>query len=333
MAYERSLYALVENEYEEIRRHNEEDLAGRRAAVYRAVPEIEQIDSEIQSAGLSIVALAVSGPANLDERIRELRDRQKMLLASRRTLLLENGFAEDELSMRYMCEHCQDTGVRVDKACECYQRRLVMKAFEKSNLSQQLRNQSFKTFDYSMYSKEPDPQTGLSPYENIQYIVKTCQDFILSFDRTDKNLLFWGEPGLGKTFLSTCVAKELIKKGYSVIYETTYQIVSLLEDYKFKRSADLSELKMQTDRLYDSDLLILDDLGAEFSTAYTNAALFDILNSRLIANKKTIINTNLNMQELTERYSDRVISRILGSYQALQFIGEDIRLKKSVNPY
>ena len=118
-----------------------------------------------------------------------------------------------------------------------------------------------------------------------------------------------------------------------MIYETTYQIVSLLEDYKFKRSPDLSELKMQTERLYESDLLILDDLGAEFSTVYTNAALFDILNSRLIANKKTIINTNLNMQELANRYSERVISRLMGSYQILQFIGEDLRLKTSVNAF
>ncbi len=333
MAYERSLYTLVENEYEEIRRHNEEDLAARRITVYRTVPEIERIDSEIQSAGLSIVSLAISNPANLQERIAALRDRQKALQIQRKSLLLANGFAEDELSMRYMCERCQDTGVHGDKACECYQRRLVMKAFEKSNLSQQLRNQSFKTFDYSLYSEEPDPQAGISPAENIDYIVKCCQDFIATFDRTEKNLLFWGAPGLGKTFLSTCIAKELIKKGYSVIYETTYQIVSLLEDYKFKRSGDMAELKMQTERLYDSDLLILDDLGAEFSTAYTNAALFDVLNSRLIANKKTIINTNLDMRELAERYSERVFSRILGSYQPLQFIGEDIRLQKSVNPF
>jgi len=333
MAYERSLYTLVEHEYAEIRRHNEEDLSARRSAVYRAIPQIEQIDNEIQSAGLSIVSLAIANPANIKTQIAELRAQQKDLHNRRKELLLANGFAEDELSMRYMCEKCQDTGVLGNTSCECYKRRLVMKAFEKSNLSQQLRNQSFKTFDYSVYSKEVDAETGISPYDNIEYIIRSCQDFIVNFDRTDKNLLFWGAPGLGKTFLSTCIAKELIKKGYSVIYETTYQIVSLLEDYKFKRASDLSELKLQTERLYDSDLLILDDLGAEFSTAYTNAALFDVLNSRLIANKKTIINTNLNMQELTERYSDRVISRILGSYQALQFIGEDIRLKKSVNPY
>lgn len=333
MAYERSLYQLVEAEYEELRRHNQEDLDARRRAVYLAVPEIEDIDREIQSAGLSIVSLAVSAPLDMQAKIVALRDHQKSLQIRRKALLLENGFAEDELSMRYMCEDCQDTGVRGDRSCECFKRRLVMKAFEKSNLSQQLRNQSFKTFDFSLYSNEPDAQYGIIPRVNMERIVEISKDFINSFERTDKNLLFWGESGLGKTFLSTCIAKELIKKGFSVIYETTYQIVSLLEDYKFKRGTDLAELKSQAERLYDCDLLILDDLGAEFSTAYTNAALFDILNSRLITNKKTIINTNLNMQELSDRYSERVISRIMGSYQALQFIGEDLRLKTSVNQF
>lgn len=333
MAYERALYFSVENEYEEIRRHNQADLEARRAAVYQAVPEIEAIDREIQSAGLSIIKLAVNAPADIQRRLEALREQQKSLQLRRKALLLENGFAADELSIRYMCEKCQDTGVQGDHPCECYRRRLVMKAFEKSNLSQQLRNQSFKTFDFSLYSQEIDPQYGISPYTAIQNIVKLCRDFIADFERTDKNLLFWGESGLGKTFLSTCIAKELIKQGYSVIYETTYQIVSLLEDYKFKRSEDIGALKAQSQRLYESDLLILDDLGAEFSTAYTNAALFDILNSRLIANKKTIINTNLSMKELADRYSERVISRIMGSYQILQFIGEDLRLKTSVNAF
>lgn len=333
MAYERALYFSVENEYEEIRRHNQADLEARRAAVYQAVPEIEAIDREIQSAGLSIIKLAVNAPADIQRRLEALREQQKSLQLRRKAHLLENGFAADELSIRYMCEKCQDTGVQGDHPCECYRRRLVMKAFEKSNLSQQLRNQSFKTFDFSLYSQEIDPQYGISPYTAIQNIVKLCRDFIADFERTDKNLLFWGESGLGKTFLSTCIAKELIKQGYSVIYETTYQIVSLLEDYKFKRSEDIGALKAQSQRLYESDLLILDDLGAEFSTAYTNAALFDILNSRLIANKKTIINTNLSMKELADRYSERVISRIMGSYQILQFIGEDLRLKTSVNAF
>ncbi len=328
MAFERNLYLTIQNEYEELRRHNQEDLEERRKAVYSAIPEIVDIDRAISSAGLSIISLAVANPADMKQKIQALREQQKNLQLKRKALLLENGFAEDELSLRYACEKCQDTGVYENRNCTCFERRLIMKTFEKSNLSQQLKNQSFKTFDLALFSMEIDPIWGISPYDNMKGILSVCRSFIDNFDRTEKNLLFWGDPGLGKTFLSTCIAKELIKKGHSVIYETTYQIVSLLEESKFRRTGDSEALKAQTQRLYDSDLLILDDLGAEFATQYTNAALFDILNSRLITGKKTILNTNLNLEKLSDRYSERLISRIMGSYVTLQFFGEDLRLRQ-----
>lgn len=331
MAYDRELYQQVAIEYEEIRRHDRQDLEERREKVFAAVPELEEIEDEIRSAGLKIIKLAVSEAGDRTARVYALRDRQKALLLRRKALLLEHGFAEDELSMRYLCDRCEDTGVFEDRDCECFKRRLIIKAFEKSNLSMQLRDQSFKTINMDLYPREPDERSGVSPYECMLNIVSICRQFVQLFDADNKNLLFWGEPGLGKTFLSTCIAKELIKNGHSVIYETAYKIFSMLEDFKFRRTNDIEKLRMQTQKLYECDLLILDDLGTEFATSYTNAALFDILNSRLIANKKTIINTNLNLEELAKKYSERVFSRIIGHYQALQFIGRDIRLQKSVN--
>lgn len=331
MAYDRELYQQVAIEYEEIRRHDRQDLEERREKVFAAVPELEEIEDEIRSAGLKIIKLAVSEAGDRTARVYALRDRQKALLLRRKALLLEHGFAEDELSMRYLCDRCEDTGVFEDRDCECFKRRLIIKAFEKSNLSMQLRDQSFKNINIDLYPREPDERSGVSPYECMLNIVSICRQFVQLFDADNKNLLFWGEPGLGKTFLSTCIAKELIKNGHSVIYETAYKIFSMLEDFKFRRTNDIEKLRMQTQKLYECDLLILDDLGTEFATSYTNAALFDILNSRLIANKKTIINTNLNLEELAKKYSERVFSRIIGHYQALQFIGRDIRLQKSVN--
>lgn len=331
MAYDRELYQQVAIEYEEIRRHDRLDLEERREKVFAMVPELESIEDEIRSAGLKIIKLAVSEAGDRTARVYALRDRQKALLLRRKALLLEHGFAEDELSMRYLCDRCEDTGVFEDRDCECFKRRLIIKAFEKSNLSMQLRDQSFKTINMDLYPREPDERSGVSPYECMLNIVSICRQFVQLFDADNKNLLFWGEPGLGKTFLSTCIAKELIKSGHSVIYETAYKIFSMLEDFKFRRTNDIEKLRTQTQKLYECDLLILDDLGTEFATSYTNAALFDILNSRLIANKKTIINTNLNLEELAKKYSERVFSRIIGHYQALQFIGRDIRLQKSVN--
>ena len=165
----------------------------------------------------------------------------------------------------------------------------------------------------------------------MKNILKTCEEFVKNFDKKDENLLFLGKPGLGKTFLSTCIAKELINKQYSVIYETAYKTVSMLEELKFKKAENEEKLKFKVDKLYSCDLLILDDLGSEFSTHYTTSALFDIINSRLISGKKTVINTNLSISELSEKYGERVVSRLYGHYQLLNFIGSDIRIDKSVN--
>lgn len=327
MAYDKELYAIVDAEYEELQRQNKQDLEERKLVVYSRIPEIEEIEDEIKTIGLKIVKLAISGE-NINYQVKLLRDKQKALLIKRKALLLENGFSDDELSMRFMCDKCKDTGIYNDRNCECFMRRLILKSFHSSNLSSQLRDQSFKTIDMNVYSKEIDEKYGVSPYEYMSNIIKISKNFVEQFDVENQNLLFWGEPGVGKTFLSTCIAKELIKKSKTVIYETTYKIFSMLEDYKFKRTENIERLRLDTEKLYQCDLLILDDLGTEFATSYTNAALFDILNSRLITNKRTIINTNLNMEELSKKYSDRVISRLAGHYLILQFIGDDIRLKK-----
>lgn len=330
MAYDTELYREIEAEYENIRRQNEADLKKRRERVFGNVPETLDLDNEIKMLGLKLYKIALSG-GDVRLQINDLRLRQKSLLSRRDALLVENGYAPDELSERFLCAKCHDTGTVGTSLCDCYKRKLILKAYEHSNLSSQVKNQSFKTFDISLYSDEPSEAYGISPKEHMNGILNTCLSFVANFEQTDKNLLFWGAPGLGKTFLSTCIAKELIKKGCSVIYETAYQTFSMLEELKFKRTEEPEKLKFKVDKLYTCDLLILDDLGSEFSTQYTNAALFDILNSRLISDKKTVINTNLSIAELERKYSERVASRILGHFQLLHFIGSDIRLEKSVN--
>lgn len=330
MAYDAELYRAIEEEYEGIRRQNEADLEARRARVFAQVPEAAEVDNEIKMLGLKLYKIALSGDA-VEEQVRALRENQKRLLSKRHALLIENGYAPDELSERFCCDKCHDTGAIGTSVCECYKRKLVKKAYEQSNLSSQLKDQSFETFDLSLYSDEVNEHWPISPRVHMKGILNTCKHYVENFDETAQNLLFWGAPGLGKTFLSTCIAKELIQKGHSVIYETAYQTFSMLEELKFKRTEDYERLKFKVDKLYTCDLLILDDLGSEFSTQYTNAALFDILNSRLVSGKKTVINTNLSLPEFETKYSERVASRILGHYLMLRFIGNDIRLEKSVN--
>ena len=328
MAFDLDIYRAVEEEYVEIRAENERDLAARRARVFETVPKIESIDDEIKSLGLKLYKIALEG-GDVQEKIAQLRTSQKALLAERDTLLLENGFAKDELSARFRCAACRDTGTVGTENCVCYKRKLILKAYEQSNLSNMAEEQDFAGFDLNLYASEPDPTYGIAPRTHMASILEKCKAFVSCFDKEKKSLLFWGAPGLGKTFLSTCIAKDLIQQGYSVIYETAYHTFSMLEDLKFGKTEDLQQLKFKTDKLYSCDLLILDDLGSEFITQYTTSALFDLINSRLIQGKKTLISTNLSMAELAQKYTERVASRIFGHYQLLQFIGTDIRFERS----
>ena len=330
MAYDKELLQEIEIEYETQRMKNEQDLKRRQNAVFAQVPELEAIDSEIKSLGLKLYKIALSGD-DVKEQIESLRNGQKALLEKKKALLLANGYPEDELSERFLCSDCHDTGAIGTKSCDCFKRKLVEKAYEQSNLSAQLTRQSFDTFDMSLYSEEVDSYYGISPKKHMEGILASCRNFVQNFGESCENLLFWGEPGLGKTFLSTCIAKELIAKQYSVIYETAYKTFSMLEELKFKRSDNEEKLKFKVEKLYSCDLLILDDLGSEFTTQYTTASLFDIINSRLITGKKTLINTNLSMTELEEKYGERVVSRLFGHFKVLQFIGSDIRIDNSVN--
>ncbi len=330
MAFDTDLLNEIEAEYEAIRQNNAIDLENRKRQVFSKVPRLEEIDYEIKSLGLKLYKIALSGD-NLKEQIENLRNEQKKLLILKKALLIENGYKEDELSERYTCPICHDTGSVDTKPCKCYKKKLIEKAYEQSNLSSQLSHQSFDTFDMSLYSERTDPDFGVSPKEHMKRIVELCKDFVKEFDDQQFNLLFWGEPGLGKTFLSTCIAKELIATNHSVIYETAYKTFSMLEELKFKKNDAFDKLRFKVDKLYSCDLLILDDLGSEFSTQYTTASLFDIINSRLISGKKTVINTNLSIEELKKRYGERVFSRLYGQYKLVQFIGYDIRVNKSVN--
>ncbi len=330
MAYDAELYREIDFAYEQRREENMRDLERRKQAVFARVPELSKIDYEIKSLGLKLYKIALNN-ADVKEEVSKLRAQQRELLEVKKSLLAENGYSEDELSERFHCNICRDRGTVDGKVCECYKKLLTEKAYELSNLSALLTHQTFDTFDLSLYSEEVDDYYGVSPKEHMQRILDICKSFVKNFETQDTNLLFWGEPGLGKTFLSTCIAKELIETSHSVIYETAYKTFSMLEELKFKKTENEEKLRFKVEKLYSCDLLILDDLGSEFSTQYTTASLFDIINSRLISGKKTVINTNLSMAELEKKYGERVVSRLFGHYQVLNFIGSDIRIDKSVN--
>jgi len=325
-------------EYEAARDESRLLLQSRREELYAKLPRVKEIDDELASTGIqlarAILEKTTTARAEGIEKAegREGRDRLQMEKAA---LMRENGFAENYLSPAYKCARCQDTGYITvagamgTKKCGCLRQKLVDAYYQQSNLGEVLKRENFDQFDFRFYSNEVDEQFGLSPGKNIQAVYKKCTDFIQAFDTDPQNLLFHGKTGLGKTFLCNCVAKDLLDMGKSVLYVTAPRIFKKIEDFRFNRDAQ-DNPDTQLELLYEVDLLIIDDLGSEFSTVITNTELFNIINSRGLERKPVIISTNLSRNELKNAYSDRIVSRLNGLYEWLRFFGDDIRIEKKL---
>ena len=325
--YRKQLYQQISREYQNIIDTKKAEIENRKLEVYKKIPRIKEIDRELYNTGLTLAREVLKKGSNAKKIIKKLKERNLDLNAEKGELLSVNGYPVDYLTLKYTCKACKDTGYINNSMCKCFKQKLINAAYAQSNLSTILDRQNFDTFDFTYYSTEINEKEKISPRENMQAILNTCLDFVNNFDHLNQNLLLYGEIGLGKTFLSSCIAKELLDKGKTVFYQTSYKILNILEDYKFNRSNDPA-IKEQTNKLFEVDLLIIDDLGTEYISTYTSSAFFDILNTRLLQNKKTIINTNLSINELADLYTERVVSRLLGHYTPLKFFGEDIRKQK-----
>jgi DNA replication protein DnaC len=205
--------------------------------------------------------------------------------------------------------------------------------YSDSNIKTILAHENFSKFSFRYYSDDYlDEASGLSPLSNMQKIVAYCKSFIKHFNSNHDNLLLLGNTGVGKTFLANCIAKELLDRGYTVIYLTAFRLFDILEKYKFGKDNDNSyHASNQFDYILDCDLLIIDDLGTEFYNSFTNSQLYLIINERLLRKKSTIISTNLSLSDINTNYSERIYSRIISSYRIQRIIGEDIRLHMAVN--
>ena len=306
--------------YENIRRKNEEILKNRKKEIYRNIPQIAEIDKYINQLGLkSCKSLFLKPSSSLVMVVtREISDLKK----EKERLLTENGYDINYLSMPYNCEYCKDSGLLEDGSkCYCLNKLIIDKLYKTSNLDHTLKKENFLHFDTNIFSDKIDEKEGISPKENILKIREISKRFIETFkEDNDFNLLFYGPTGQGKTFTINCIAKELLDRNISVIYLTAYEIVELLENKRFKKIDD-----DRYDYLFEAQLLIVDDLGIELVSSFTNSEIFNIINTRLIRGKKTVISTNLSPKELSETYTDRVFSRVFQKFMPLKFFGEDLR--------
>jgi DNA replication protein DnaC len=288
-----------------------------RARLYEDEPRLKAVEREIQAAFID--ALKNLSPGAFAEAAAKSAELQK-----EKTLLLEAlGAPSGALDDIPLCPLCNDSGYIGRELCACLKERVqTLQAAELSSLLD-LRGQTFDTFDANLFSEAVDIGQDGSPRQNIEGIRDLCYNYCRRFRPQSENLLFSGPPGTGKTFLSACVAGMMTERGFSVVYDTAVRQLSHLEALQFGRGGDEAEAAVE--RLRGCDLLIIDDLGAEFLTPFAHAALLDLINTRLISGKKTLASTNLNHTGLRERYSPALASRLEGEFIWLDFFGEDLR--------
>ena len=312
--------------YERKRDKAESELEYRIKDVYSQIPEIKSIDDEVSKIGLELAKLVLLNPQDKDSIIAQSKDKMHELKLKKEELLNRYSVPNGYLDLQHSCNVCKDKGfLQNGHKCNCLKQEIINEAYKMSNLSRMLENQNFNNINTNIFSDEIFEDSNISPRQNFLQIVSTCESFVFNFDRdNDENLLFYGDTGLGKTFMCNCIAKSLLDRGHLVIYQTAFKMFEIIEDYKFKNSENHIS-KDNYDNLFDCDLLIIDDLGTELTNSFTNSELFNILNTRLLTGKKTIISTNLSPMQLGSNYAQRIFSRIFDRFKMVKFIGNDLR--------
>ncbi len=298
----------------------------RKKKLYEAFPELEEADRQIMLLSIKLSKLFISAPDNLEEQVLQLRKDIENLKRKRSKTYEDNNIPKDYIDIRYECEKCSDTGYTADgKRCSCLNKQIISGLYNMSNMVHMLSKENFDTFDINVFSNEVYKNEKLTPKQNMYNILEAAEDFCNNFHRTGINLLFYGGTGLGKTFMCNCIAKVLIDREVSVLYQTSFSLFETVENHKFNKQSETEENRMYYNMIFECDLLIIDDLGTEFNNSFTNAELFNIINERLITEKKTIISTNLSLEQLAETYSDRIMSRVFNNFAPLKFYGKDLR--------
>ena len=326
-----SVYRKVEGDFSIKRQHAQSDARHFKKNVYDENPKLAEIEEKINKLSLKSIKSRIFS----DDLSRQIEQDKLTLQLDRLDReyieqLTRIGLTKKDFEPKYECTKCNDTGYVGNKMCSCFNQALINESFKQSNICK-LKDENFEAFDFGYYSSNNDKEKyGIekSPLENIDAIRKLAYNFSHNLDEpSQKNLLFTGSTGLGKTFLANCVAAETIKQGKSVIYQTAPILLDKMVDFKFKLNKTEAE-REEYDKIFTVDLLILDDLGTEAMNNAKFSELFNILNTRLLKDKKILISTNLTPQDIKREYEERIFSRFVGDFIICRFVGEDIRLLK-----
>ncbi len=321
-------YNTIMRDYQRQQSRSHQEQEQRIEEVYSRFPEFSEIDAAIASKSTACARRLLSDePASTEE----LRKQIAELSAKRAQLLQKAGYPSDYLSPRYRCQDCQDTGYIGSQKCHCFRQAAIDLLYTQSNLREILVTENFSSFSLKYYSEQiTDPVTGLTAAKTARRTLEECRRFVKEFDSSFENLFLYGDTGLGKTFLSHCIAKELLESTHSVIYFSSFRLFELFADSAFGRSSAGSQAELEQ-HIFDCDFLIIDDLGTELVNSFVASELFHVLNERILRRKSTLISTNLSLGTFADTYSERVFSRISSNYTMLKLIGDDIRLQKKIS--
>ena len=299
----------------------------RRERIFRDIPEAKKLEGQLSAFGISTVRALIKG-GDVESELIKLKNESLEIQKDYERLLNDNGYSLSDLEPDYFCKKCDDTGYyeqgNKTVMCDCLRNAMTEAACEELNKSSPLNLSTFEDFDLKYYSMDIDDRYPRSPYEQMSKILSYCKEYADNFSLNSGNIFMRGKTGLGKTHLSLAIANEVIKKGYGVIYAPAPKIVATLEKEQFGRDNEIGGESM----FIDCDLLIVDDLGTEFSTQFSKSAIYNLFNERLLSGKPVIINTNCELDELEELYSERFVSRIMGEAERLDFFGVDVRILK-----
>ena len=317
MAYDGRIMQRALARFDEDKQRRASQLEQRRRTAFARAPRLAEIDTELRGTMSRIISSALARGTDPLPAIRVLRDENLQLQRERAQLLASLGYPADWLEEKPACAQCGE--------CRCLRAYYAREQLAELSRLLPLGEDSFETFSFDWYDSAVQPDFGVSPRENMERNFDVCRDYAYQFARGGGNLLLSGGTGLGKTFLSACIARVVSENGFSVVYDTAASVFSRFEDAKFRRDDGGSE---DADRCMKCDLLILDDLGTEMTTAFVQSALYQIINGRLMEKRATIISTNLAPEDIGSRYGQAVRSRLEGEYEILPFFGEDIRRLK-----